>query len=316
MWSRYRRYDDGMLKSVENKLKHWFDRSYKYGHTGRLEEAFSGAQALSFVKPAPSNQVPYWQKYEYDAWGNTKKWENEYWGQADTYTAGFDARNRRVNEHGLPLDDHDAEGNVVGNAEAAYTYDAAGLNLLVTDNSTSWVEQGRDGAGQIVKRREERRDENGQVTSVEVGYYVRSTVLGGALVSELNEAGGKIKSRVYVGGEVLAELLPGRVVWRHEEPVTGARGQSNRDGQFADAGLQFDPTGVNVGVGPPLIVPGAEPTDAGNGMMSLLGGVAFRAVLVGRDERRLPVGVAVARRRRLALRGHGLGLPVRDQRLR
>jgi hypothetical protein len=106
-----------------------------------------------------------------------------------------------------------------------------------------------------------------------VGYYVRSSVLGGAVVSELDELGGKVRSRVYVGGEVLAELSQGWVVWRHEEPATGARGESNRDGQFADTGRQFDPLGVDLGAGPPLIIPGAEPTDAGNGMMSLLGGL-------------------------------------------
>ena len=272
MWSKYRRYDDGMLKSVENKLSHQWDRSYKYDHASRVEEAFSGTQALSFVRPAPSNSVPYWQKYDYDAWGNTKKRENQYWSQTDTYEVAFDERNRRQSPNG-PLDDHDAEGNVVGNAEAAYTFDAAGRNLLVTDNATSWVEQRRDGAGQIVKRREERHDEQGQVTSIEVGYYVRSSVLGGEVVSELDETGGKVRSRVYAGGEVLAELSQGWVTWRHEEPVTGARGESNRDGQFADVGRQFDAAGVNVGAGPPLIVPGAGPDETGNGVMSLLGGL-------------------------------------------
>lgn len=272
MWSKYRRYDDGTLKSVEDKLDQRFDRSYKYDQAGRLEEAFSGAQALSFVKPAPSNTVPYWQKYEYDAWGNTKKRENQYWSRADTYTANFDEHNRRQSPNG-PLDDHDAEGNVVGGAEAAYTFDAAGLNILVTDNSSSWVEQRRDGEGQIVKRREERHDENGQVTGIEVGYYVRSSVLGGAVVSELDELGGKVKSRVYAGDTVLAELSQGWVTWRHEEPVTGARGESNRDGQFADTGRQFDPAGVNLGAGPPLIIPGVEPSESGKGVMSLLGGL-------------------------------------------
>lgn len=272
MWLKYGRYDDGTLKSVEDKLHHQSDRSYRYDHAGRLEEAFSGTQALSFIKPAPSNSVPYWQKYEYDAWGNTKQRENQYWSQADTYEVDFDEHNRRRNEFGL-IDSHDAQGNVVGDPTVVYTYDTAGHNLSVTDNSTSWVEQGHDGAGQIVKRREERHDDNGQVSSVEVNYYVPSTVLGGAVVSELDGQGGKVRSRVYAGGEVLAELLPGWVAWRHEEPMTGKRGESNRDGQFSDSGLLFDPMGVNLGDGPPLVIPGTEPTEVGNGVMSLLGGL-------------------------------------------
>ena len=122
-------------------------------------------------------------------------------------------------------------------------------------------------------QREERHDEQGQVTGIEVGYYVRSSVLGGAVVSELDELGGKVRSRVYVGEEVLAELTQGWVTWRHEEPATGARGESNRDGQFLDVGRQFDAAGVNVGAGPPLIIPGAGRDETGNGVMSLLGGL-------------------------------------------
>lgn len=275
MWLKYSRYDDGMLKSLEDKLHHQSDRSYRYDHAGRLEEAFSGTQALSFVKPAPSNTVPYWQKYEYDVWGNTTKRENQYWTQEDTYTANFDTHNRRYNENG-PLDAHDAEGNVVADLTATYTYDAAGLNLLAMDNTGSSVEQRRDGAGQIIKRRVERHDEDAQLLSVEVGYYVRSTVLGGMVVSELNESGGKIKSRVYAGGTELAELSPGWVAWRHEEATTGARGMSSRDGQFSDAGLLFDPSGVDLGDGPPLIIPSGEPEDGGGpGLATMLAGLPW-----------------------------------------
>ena len=45
--------------------------------------------------------------------------------------------------------------------------------------------------------------QGGALTEVE--YYVRSSVLGGRVVTELNRQGQKQKGFVYLGGEVIAE---------------------------------------------------------------------------------------------------------------
>lgn len=256
MRSKYAHYEDGQVKTVDDMVDNKFDRAYRYDHAGRLLEAFSGAQALNFVPTAPDNFVPYWQRYEYDTFGNVTRRQNHYWTRPDTAVAGYDLHDRRQGQFG-PLDGHDAEGNVVNSGGTTLlAYDAAGVNTSVTDtNNTFRARQWADGLGQVLKRQEERLEDNGQGTSQAITYYLRSTALGGAVLCDLNARGEQLKTRVYMGGEVLAELLPNWVVWRHEDPLTGTRGVSDRNGAFVDSGQRFDPSGVNVADSNPFIDP-------------------------------------------------------------
>ncbi|HEY9284077.1 MAG TPA: hypothetical protein VIP46_11545 [Pyrinomonadaceae bacterium] len=254
---KHQYYNDGALKAADNLLDDKFDRAYKYDHAGRLEEAFSGAQALSFVATAPSNNVPYWQRYHYDAWGGLMKRENHYWSNADTFLATYDAAGRRS---GI---DYDADGRAVNDGSLLYTHDAAGRNRVATDNSAVWIRQRHDGDGQVMKRVEERHGDDGQAGGTVTVYYVRSSALGGRVVSEVDENASKVKTNVYAGGQVVAELTQNRVAWQHASPLTGNRGVSGTNGGYAEEALEFDPQGVNVGKHQPVVLgqpaPEAEP---------------------------------------------------------
>lgn len=86
----------------------------------------------------------------------------------------------------------------------------------------------RDGDGRIVRSYENRTvvqvHPAGSSTSEETEYYVRSSVLGGQILTEVNGTGGKIKTRVYAGSGVIAEQIAASssVVWRHTDAVTGS----------------------------------------------------------------------------------------------
>lgn len=59
-----------------------------------------------------------------------------------------------------------------------------------------------------------RKVENGTPT-----YYLRSTVLGGQIVTELNSSGSMTRGFVYLGSQLLATQQNNQVSWIHEDPV-------------------------------------------------------------------------------------------------
>lgn len=66
----------------------------------------------------------------------------------------------------------------------------------------------------------------GPSTSETAEYYVRSSVLGGRVVTELDQNGAKKLTNVYSGSSVLAEQRinssGSSVSWRHEDAITGS----------------------------------------------------------------------------------------------
>jgi hypothetical protein len=81
-----------------------------------------------------------------------------------------------------------------------------------------------------------------------VDYYVRSTVLQGKVLTELDAQGGKKVTHVYTGEAVLAEQRNvsamgnapafSEVFWKHQDIITGSYRRTNRSGQEA---LTIDP---------------------------------------------------------------------------
>jgi YD repeat-containing protein len=254
MLKQYSYYADGRTRLADDVQADRFDRAFSYDHVGRLKEAYTGGEARDFFNQTSGSAAdgPYRQSYGYDVWGNTTGRENRFWSRSDTLVANY-VNDRRQHPHWQ----YDAAGNVLNDTTLLYTYDAAGRNSGVSDNSTVGVAQWFDGDGRAVKRLEERLDENGQLATTETTYYVRSAMLGGRVALELNGQGVKAKGKVYLGGELIAEQLAG-VEWKHQEPVTGSRGASYADGTF-EAGAEFDPLGVSVGHFDPFNVPTLEP---------------------------------------------------------
>jgi YD repeat-containing protein len=243
---------EGSLRAARDLLDERMDRAYAYDQVGRLKEAYTGPEAREYLNGTPGGAVmgPYRQTYQYDVWGQMTTRTTRFWSQGDFFTASYlNGRNQN------PQWQYDNAGNIVQDDTLQYTWDAAGRNRVVVSRvSTATAKQEHDGLGQVVKRGE---GAAGPPNSYH--YFLRSSVLGGRVITELYQEGLKIKGYVYAGGEVLAEQLKDQfgnsvVVWRHDNPLTGSRGTSNQQRAYMTT-IEADPMGVNVGVEDPFIEP-------------------------------------------------------------
>ncbi len=249
MKTQYQYYDDGALKYADDLLDNRFDRAYGYDQLTRLKEDYSGSEASDFVNQTSSGGTttgPYRQSYSYDGWSNFTSRTGRFWSKSTTFTASY-SNGRNTNS----LWQYDADGRVVRESMLKYTFDAAGrnvttANILVNQFVGGEVSQTRDGDGLEIKREETRQ---GTTT---IGYRLRSSVLGGQVVTELNATGQKQKSYVYLGGERLAEQEGGSVIWKHTNPLTGSEGSSYASGLYIPE-KELDPTLVDVGFQDPYL---------------------------------------------------------------
>lgn len=247
MLTQYHYYGDGQLRFADDGVNDRFDRAYTYDHVGRLKEAFTGGEARDFVYATSGSPAdgPYRQTYHYDAWGNVTGRDNRFWSQTDSFAATY-VNNRRQGWQ------YDAAGNVLTDDRFNYKWDAAGRNREMGDPAAQRASlQWHDGDGQTIKRA---IWQSGVWTEIE--YLVRSTVLGGQVVTEINRYGQKTKGYVYAGGEVIAEqgASTSAFAWRHTAPLTDNRGGSAPGAWFWTA-IEADPEGVNVGVEDPFVEP-------------------------------------------------------------
>lgn len=167
-------------------------------------------------------------------------------GQTDSLTASY-TNHRRAGVS------YDADGRLTQDDDLQYQYDAAGRKVEVS-NYEGAITQSFDGDGQRIKQVQTVTNP----ASSEVTYYLRSSVLRGATVTELYATGNKKQTLVYAGSAVIARqqvaLGPniwGRisqsVAWQYSEPVTGsARG---------DDPTELDPMGVDAGLINPYLDP-------------------------------------------------------------
>src|SRR6185369_4329044 len=129
---------------------------------------------------------PYSRDYSYDKWGNITArsgWGGENWTGTSTYTNN--------KQDGLT---YDAAGNVTNDGGQSFTYDATGQATRALNSGGYLMQQYYDGDRLRVKK-----NENGPLT-----YYLRSTVLGGAVVAEIAGTGTWQRGYVYLGSELLA----------------------------------------------------------------------------------------------------------------
>ena len=113
-----------------------------------------------------------------------------------------------------PAWEYDAAGNIVRNEDFRYTFDAAGRVSKVESLSTmqnpvsgedpSSTERTEDGDGRQAKTVETVFQLRNQLWVSSTLYHVRSSVLGGRVVSEVAADGGRARGFVYLRGGVLA----------------------------------------------------------------------------------------------------------------
>jgi RHS repeat-associated protein len=212
------------VEFARNQADETLDRYFAYDHVGRLTVSRSGNEArLAIGEPVPLlYNGPYSHGYQYDKWGNITFREG--WGGANpAFTATY-TNNKR---DGIT---YDAAGNLTNDGQG-YTYDASGQQATASYSGYS-LQQMYDGDRLRVKR-----VENGTST-----YYLRSTVLGGQIVAELNASGSMTRGFVYEGGQLLAVQQNNQVSWMHEDPVAKSKRVTNSSGNVVST-VELDPWG-------------------------------------------------------------------------
>jgi hypothetical protein len=220
---------------------------------------------------------------------------------------------------------YDADGRLISMNEPPYnefpyaapvhTYDAAGRHVKTTQTTSSenpnpnppvltkaeTVDSTYDGDGQQIKR-VEMSQINSYPPEGEASYYLRSSVLGGQVITSYSANGALKESYVYGGGALIASRTNGALSWRYNNPVTGDGLETNAQGGGSLI-ARLDPAGVDVGATdpadthgeplPPPRLPGAGAYAAylphslgGSGRCSVSGadqGCAFVAGLLEHD---------------------------------
>jgi len=266
----YDYFDDGNLNHAYDVADNHFDRAYAYDQVGRLSEAYTGREARGeTIPPNTLPDSPYRQTYTYDIAGNQLSQTGRWW-QYSMGTGYAYSNNRQL---GLG---YDAAGHPTADGMGTHTYDARGARTLVTTGNVGGGLTGHpnqpaeedantyDGDGQLTKTivttRTEEEIEEGPETNISVStastYYLRSTVLGGYVLSELDGQGQKSKGYIYAAGERIAEQVTtpyyNTIAWQHKNPLTG----SWVEVAAADAmptRHEMDPMGRGVGTAAPPI---------------------------------------------------------------
>lgn len=248
MSSNFQYYADGNLRFASDNLGNVFDRAYAYDQVGGASEAYSGSEALDFLNGTNSGTAtgPYRQSFQHDAFGNMTSHTSRFWSQS-ALTTNLSYTNNRRQDAGIT---YDANGNLTQDADLQYTYDAAGRNASIFNAATSkTITPVYDGDSQVVHRTEVEG-----TTTIANFFQLRSTVLGGKVITELDSAGQKKMGYIYCNGKLIARQEPNWVTWQHDNPFTGTRGISNRDGH---GGVEVEPDalGVDMGLFDPFPVP-------------------------------------------------------------
>jgi RHS repeat-associated protein len=210
------------------------DRSYEYDAVGRLSISHSGAeaQAHAFSGQWGNMNGPYSQGYDYDVWGNiTHKfgWGGEVQGGGAGQTSDINYSYTNNRRDGFS---YDAAGNLTNDVGQNFAYDAVGQQTSASSAGYS-LNQYYDGDGLRVQK-----TENGSAT-----YYLRSSVLGGQVVAEMDASGNWTRGYVYQGSNLIA-VQQGGVYWVHEDPVTKSKRVTDVNGNVVSA-IELDPWGAD-----------------------------------------------------------------------
>ncbi|HEY0077913.1 MAG TPA: RHS repeat-associated core domain-containing protein [Pyrinomonadaceae bacterium] len=203
------------------------DRSYDYDHLGRLVNSHTGSNArayLSLPGGTWSGDGPYGLNHvSYDVWGNITSRDN--WGSQTSTGSTAYSNNRRSGFS------YDAAGNLLNDLGQSFSYDATGQQVSASHGSYL-LRQEYDGDTLRVKK-----VENSQTT-----YYLRSTVLGGQVVAEINQSGHYSRGYVYLGNQLIALQSGGGVLFVHQDPITKSQRMTDMSGA-AVAGIELDTWG-------------------------------------------------------------------------
>lgn len=197
-----------------------------------MKEAFSGAEARG---EPPTTNRPYKQTYGYDAFNHLTARTTAIWWTSNNSTSDTYVNNRHLPQ-GTAWQ-YDADGRLLTAPNAYKTYDAAGRNTYLDTYGYGTFTRGMDGDGQQIKTEETVWDEGWQNYITETKHYLRSSMLGGRVLTEIRSAA-ETRTFVYAGSTIIA--WQGRtfgwesINWEHKDPS----GASVRYGGY---GQELDP---------------------------------------------------------------------------
>jgi len=246
---------DGRIRYARDLENGTFDRAYFYDQASRLEKVYTGREARGFP-PSGYADCPFQQTYSYDVWNNMGR-TGHHWARPRSDNPSYDNNGRRADWT------YDASGNVLirdggwkihsyNAAGQQHRYDESGLEptstgYLYFQNIIDLTYNGDGEAGKRVETRYTETEEGSQndVTTI---YYVRSTVLGGAVIVGVDQFGGKSEGHVYAGGQKITD--PSGL--HNVNPVTGAWVSTAYSlGVILGTRTELDPLGADVGVWDP-----------------------------------------------------------------
>jgi len=248
---------DGRLSYSSEMEDDQQDRSYSYDHVGRLTQALTGAEAR-YEGAVDSSTIPFRQNYQYDAWDNMTSRTGQHWGhEATPHTATY-VNNRNTSAQWQ----YDASGNLrqqgMTQGTRQYSYDAVGRQVSMSEaarrpnEAALTMTQSYDGDGRRVKHMQSRGAFNVAT------YELRSSVLGGRVVTELNAQGQKAVTYAYANGTVLAKQSGSdQVTWVHSAPDGSGDWESYGGSVLGSIRTkELDPLGDDVGVENPYLMGG------------------------------------------------------------
>ncbi|HEY3581096.1 MAG TPA: RHS repeat-associated core domain-containing protein, partial [Pyrinomonadaceae bacterium] len=232
----------GRVTYAQNMNDGHLDRSYEYDQVGRLAITHTGAEARAHAYSGQWGTMdgPYSLGFDYDVWGNMTHrygWGGEVQGgsagQASDLYYNYGSTNRRTDFT------YDAAGNLTFDGGQNFEYDATGQQTKAYYTGYT-LNQGYDGNGLRVSKSEN----NAPPT-----YYLRSSVLGGQVVAEVNRfsvAWGWNRGYVYSGAGLMAVQYGNAVSWVHEDPITKSKRITNSSGTVISS-IELDPWGADAG---------------------------------------------------------------------
>jgi len=263
----YSYYTDGKLKYLHDLIDQRFDRLNTYNNVGHIETGKSGAEANGeTVNPEDQNfHLPYRQSYGFDAFGHLTDSTSRHWGvtswNGQSFNQSFSYANNRN-----PNWVYDADGrntdSYSGSVGLFSVFNAAGK--ASTGAGYSFTTSTFDGNGLEVKRESERYDpETDTNVAQPTKYFVRSSVMGGRVVSEVLADGKKHRTFIKgLGNETAVQQayasetasLDEQVLFEFSDSSGMSYRTTDKDGIEAAEGdggegspIELDPLGGSVG---------------------------------------------------------------------
>lgn len=232
--AEYSRYADGQVSYAQDLSDPKFDRSYSYDQQmGRVTQALSGGEA----RGVGTTDGPYNQSYGYDAFNNLTSRSGRFWTQNQT-PQGFSYVNNRNTD---PQWQYDLDGRPTQAGTQMFRYDAAGRQI----NSSGTAVEMFDGDGRRLK----------DATVNPVNYELRSTVLGGQIITYLFANGDHGGGFVYADGNPVARVPydPNSPLgWELHSPINSGMIRVMM-GAIVERDKEFSPIGDGVGTENPYL---------------------------------------------------------------